>query len=159
MLLVVAVGGNALLERGEIPTAETQEGHVGVAVTALARLARDHDLVITHGNGPQVGMLANESGLDPALASPYPFDVLGAETQEMIGYFFLQALENAPPGRQVVSLVCQTEVAADDAAFAHPTKFVGPVYSQGEEAPCGTGRSDPTGPSGAEWSLHPSPWP
>jgi carbamate kinase len=79
-----------------------------------------------------VGLLANESTLDPDLPSSYPLDVLGAETQGMIGYFFLQALENALPGREVVSLVCQTEVAPDDAAFAHPTKFVGPVYGEDE---------------------------
>jgi carbamate kinase len=151
MLLVVAVGGNALLGRGEVPTAETQESHVAVAVTALAPLARDHDLVITHGNGPQVGMLANESALDPALASPYPFDVLGAETEGMIGYFFLQALENALPGRQVVSLVCQTEVAADDPAFTHPTKFVGPVYSEQESGRLAALRGWQVRPDGAFW--------
>ncbi len=128
MRLVVAVGGNALLERGEVPLARIQEGHVAVAVAALARLATANELVITHGNGPQVGLLANESALDPDLPGPYPLDVLGAESQGMIGYFFLQALENALPGRSVVSLVCQTEVADDDPAFLDPTKFVGPVY-------------------------------
>jgi carbamate kinase len=128
--VVVAVGGNALLERGEVPLAQIQEGHVGVAVAALARLAVDNELVITHGNGPQVGLLANESALDPDLPGPYPMDVLGAESQGMIGYFFLQALENALPGRSVVSLVCQTEVDADDRAFRDPTKFVGPVYTR-----------------------------
>ena len=103
----------------------------------------DHDLVVTHGNGPQVGLLANESALDPDLPGPYPLDVLGAETQGMIGYFFLQALENALPGRQVVSLVCQTEVAADDPAFGNPTKFVGPGLHRGR------GRRGPGGPCGA----------
>lgn len=130
MRVVVAVGGNALLERGEVPLAQIQEGHVGVAVAALARLATDNELVVTHGNGPQVGLLANESALDPDLPGPYPLDVLGAESQGMIGYFFLQALENALPGRSVVSLVCQTEVAADDPAFDDPTKFVGPAYTR-----------------------------
>ena len=128
MRLVVAVGGNALLERGEVPRARIQEDHVAVAVAALARLADDNELVITHGNGPQVGLLANESALDPDLPGPYPLDVLGAESQGMIGYFFLQALENALPGRNVISLICQTEVDADDPAFEEPTKFVGPVY-------------------------------
>ncbi len=129
MRLVVAVGGNAMLERGEVPVAEVQEGHMVTAVEALAPLARDHDLVITHGNGPQVGLVANESALDPVLPHPYPFDVVGAQTQGMIGYFLLQAFENALPGHVVVSLICQTEVAADDPAFVNPTKFVGPVYS------------------------------
>lgn len=132
MRLVVAVGGNALLERGEIPLAEIQEHHVQVAVDALTPLARAHDLIVTHGNGPQVGLLANESASDPALPHPYPLDVLGAQTQGMIGYFLLQGFENALPGRRIVSLICQTEVAADDPAFAVPTKFVGPQYSDAE---------------------------
>jgi carbamate kinase len=134
VLLVVAVGGNALLERGEVPLAQIQERHVDVAARALAPLAGDHDLVITHGNGPQVGLLASESALDPDLPSPYPLDVLGAQTQGMIGYFFLQALGNVLPGRRVVSLVSQTEVAADDPGFALPTKFVGPVYTEAESS-------------------------
>jgi|GEM_PF-89426 len=132
MRLVVAVGGNALLERGDVPTASAQEQHVEAAVASLLPLARSHDLVITHGNGPQVGLLANESALDPVLPAPYPFDVLGSQTQGMIGYLFLQAFENALPGRKVVSLVCQTEVDGDDPAFSAPTKFVGPVYARDE---------------------------
>ena len=148
MRIVVALGGNALLERGETPLAEIQEKHVQVAVDALAPLARDHDLVITHGNGPQVGLLALESATDPALPHPYPFDVLGAQTQGMIGYFLLQALENALPGQEVVaSLICQTLVGADDPAFEHPTKFVGPIYrtrrSRASRPP--TRMADPTG--------------
>ena len=127
---MVALGGNALLERGETPAADIQEKHVLAAVETLAPLAQHHDLVITHGNGPQVGLLALESADDPALPHPYPFDVLGAQTQGMIGYFFLQALENALPGLEVVSLIGQTLVASDDPAFAHPTKFVGPVYDR-----------------------------
>ena len=125
MKLVVAVGGNALLQRGEVPLVEIQEGHVATAVDALAPLAADHDLVITHGNGPQVGLLANESALDPDLPGPYPLDVLGAESQGMIGYFLLQAFQNALPQRMVVNLICQTEVAADDPAFENPTKPIG----------------------------------
>ena len=151
MRLVVAVGGNALLERGEVPLAQIQEGHVDVAVTALARLAPDNDLVITHGNGPQVGLLANESALDPDLPGPYPLDVLGAESQGMIGYFFLQALENALPGRQVVSLICQTEVDADDPAFRHPTKFVGPVYSRAVAEDLASRRNWKIREDGAAW--------
>jgi carbamate kinase len=129
MLIVAALGGNALLERGEVPIAETEEKHILAAVDALAPLGQEHDLVITHGNGPQVGLLALESASDPALPHPYPFDVLGAQTQGMIGYYLLQAFENAMPGQQVVSLISQTLVDADDPAFQRPTKFVGPVYS------------------------------
>ena len=95
-------------------------------------MARDHDLVITHGNGPQVGLLALESASDPGLPHPYPLDVLGAQTQGMIGYFLLQAFENALPGQEVVSVICQTLVAFDDPAFDIPTKFVGPVYDEAE---------------------------
>jgi carbamate kinase len=132
MRLVVALGGNALLRRGETPSAEVQQKHVVAAIESLAPLARDHDLVITHGNGPQVGLLARESAQDPTLPRSYPFDVLGAQTQGMVGYFLLQALGNALPGQQVASLICQTLVDANDKAFGHPTKFIGPVYDETE---------------------------
>ena len=132
MRVVVALGGNALLKRGEAPIADLQQRHVIAAVDALAPLALDHDLVITHGNGPQVGLLALESARDPDLPHPYPFDALVAETQGMIGYLLLQALENALPGQQIVGLITQTLVAGDDPAFDNPTKFVGPVYDEGE---------------------------
>ena len=101
MKIVVALGGNALLQRGEPPDSEIQAHHVEAAVRALAPLARDHTLVITHGNGPQIGLLALESAGDPSLSHPYPLDVLGAQTQGMVGYWLLQALQNdasAPPG-------------------------------------------------------------
>ncbi len=102
------------------------------AVEALAPLAREHELVVTHGNGPQVGVLAVESASDPRLSEPYPFDVLGAETQGMIGYWLLQAFQNALPGRQVASIINQTLVLAHDPAFKDPKKFVGEVYPQEE---------------------------
>ena len=95
MRVVIALGGNALLERGEAPNSDIQETHVVSAVTALAPLAGQHQLLITHGNGPQVGVLALESARDPALSHPYPFDVLGAQTQGMIGYWLVQALHGA----------------------------------------------------------------
>ena len=137
-----------------------QEGHIAIAVAALAPLAHDHDLVITHGNGPQVGLLADEDALDPVLPHPYPFDVLGAQTQGMIGYFLLQAFENALPGHEVVSLICQTEVAAADAAFAAPTKFVGPVYSQPEAERLAAARGWQVRPDGDAWRrVVPSPDP
>ena len=157
---MVAVGGNALLERGEAPVAEIQEGHVAVAVAALARLASDNELVVTHGNGPQVGLLANESAADPDLPGPYPMDVLGAESQGMIGYFFLQALENALPGRSVVSLICQTEVNADDPACTDPTKFVGPVYAESVAADLAARRGWQIRQDGTAWRrVVPSPEP
>ncbi len=130
MRIVAALGGNALLERGERPDAEVQERHVSEAIAALAPLAREHELVITHGNGPQVGMLALESAQDEALSHPYPFDVLGAQTQGMIGYWLARAVRCELPGKQVGCLICQTLVSAADPAFANPTKFVGPAYDE-----------------------------
>ena len=156
----MALGGNALLQRGEVPEAEIQEKHVAAAVEALVPLARDHDLLITHGNGPQVGLLALESARDPSLPHPYPFDVLGAQTQGMIGYFLLQALENALPGQEVVSLICQTLVDPADPAFGHPTKFVGPVYTRAEGRRIAQLRGWDIRPDGTTWRrVVPSPEP
>lgn len=130
MRIVAALGGNALLERGESPDAGIQEAHVTSAVTALTPVLRHDQLLITHGNGPQVGVLAAESAGDRALSHPYPFDVLGAQTQGMIGYWLAQVLSIAIPGRQVGCLICRTVVRADDPALADPTKFIGPVYDE-----------------------------
>ncbi|MEU5810690.1 MULTISPECIES: carbamate kinase [unclassified Streptomyces] len=132
MRVVVALGGNALLRRTERPDASVQLANIRTAVAALAPLAHDHELVITHGNGPQVGVLALQSAADHTLSSPYPFDVLGAETQGMIGYWLLQSLQNALPGRQVCALLNQTLVSAADPAFEDPQKFVGPVYERAQ---------------------------
>ncbi|WP_406317018.1 carbamate kinase [Streptosporangium sp. NBC_01639] len=132
MRVLVALGGNALLRRGQSPDADIQQNNLRASVTSLARLAERHELIITHGNGPQVGVLALESSQDPNLTRPYPLDTIVAETQGMIGYWLLQALQNALPGRQVAALVTQTLVSAVDPAFENPTKFVGEVYSQEE---------------------------
>jgi carbamate kinase len=132
MRIVAALGGNALLQRGERPDASLQEAHVREAAAALLPLAREHSLVITHGNGPQVGLLAMESGQDPALSRPYPFDVLVAQTQGMIGYWLVQALANLLPGGQAACVLTRTLVRADDPAFTSPTKFVGPGYPEPE---------------------------
>lgn len=131
MRVVIALGGNALLERSERPDADVQQRHVLRAATVLAPIAARHEVVVTHGNGPQIGVLAAESEKDPDLSHPYPFDVLGAQTQGMIGYWLLQALENALPGRGVAALLTQTTVSATDPAFDRPTKFVGPLYDKG----------------------------
>src|SRR3954451_17507974 len=130
MRIVIAIGGNALLERGQRPDAAIQRSNARTAVEALAPLAEEHELVITHGNGPQVGLLALESAADPDLTVPYPLDVLGAQTQGMIGYWLLQAIQNALPGRRVPAVINQTLVSAADPAFAAPTKFVGAVYDE-----------------------------
>jgi carbamate kinase len=128
--IVVALGGNALLQRGQKPDADVQEANVSRAVAALAPLAHEHELVLTHGNGPQVGVLALQSASDPNLTTPYPFDVIGAQTQGMIGYWLLQSMQNVLPGRQVAAIINQTLVEAHDPAFQDPTKFVGEVYSE-----------------------------
>lgn len=132
MRIVAALGGNALLARGQKPDADVQQANVVRAVTALAPLAEEHEVVLTHGNGPQVGVLAMQSASDPNLTTPYPFDVLGAQTQGMIGYWLLQALQNSMPGRQVAAIINQTLVLAADPAFDNPTKFVGEVMGEEE---------------------------
>lgn len=128
MRIVVALGGNALLQRGEKPDASIQLHHVEAAARALAPLAADHELVVCHGNGPQVGLLALESQADESLSRPYPLDVLGAQTQGMIGYWLAQSLRNAGVTKPVLAVVTQTVVEESDPAFVEPTKFVGPVY-------------------------------
>src|SRR6476620_6270529 len=130
MRLVVALGGNALLRRAEKPDALVQRHHVRRAASALVQLAADHDLIICHGNGPQVGMLALETEADRSLSQPYPLDVLVAQTQGMIGYWLGQELRNAGLDRPVVSVVTQTLVHNDDPAFHHPTKFIGRNYPE-----------------------------
>ena len=160
MKVVIALGGNALLERGEPPDSDIQESHVARAAAALAPLLTDHDLVITHGNGPQVGVLAVESAGDPSLAHPYPFDVLGAQTQGMIGYWLVQALGRAAPARPAACLICRTLVKADDPAFADPTKFVGPVYDEATARRMAAERGWSVRPDGRAWRrVVPSPEP
>ena len=151
MRVVVALGGNALLRRGQKPDADVQERNVATAVAALAPLAAEHELVITHGNGPQVGVLALQSASDPHLTTPYPFDVLGAQTQGMIGYWLLQSMQNALPRRQVAAIINQTLVEANDPAFANPTKFVGEVYDEHEAHRLAAERGWTVKPDGDSW--------
>jgi carbamate kinase len=127
--IVVALGGNALLRRGEPPTAPIQREHAREAMTAIAKLAVDNDLVVTHGNGPQVGLLALQAAAYGDVP-PYPLDVLGAESEGMIGYVLEQELENQLPGRNIVTVLTQMVVDADDPAFRHPTKPIGAIYSE-----------------------------
>jgi carbamate kinase len=149
--IVVALGGNALLQRGEPPDSEVQAHHIEAAVRALAPIAQDHDLVITHGNGPQIGLLALESAADASLSHPYPLDVLGAQTQGMVGYWLLQALGNALPHRQVACVMTQTLVSADDPAWATPTKFIGPVYDKHRAERLADERGWQVRPDGPAW--------
>ena len=132
MRIVIALGGNALLRRGQALTAENQRENIKIAATAMAPLAHDHQLVISHGNGPQVGLLA----LQGAAYKPdeaYPLDVLGAQTEGMIGYMIEQELGNLLPiDIPFATILTMVEVDADDPAFKDPTKFVGPVYEEVE---------------------------
>jgi carbamate kinase len=132
MLVVVALGGNALLRRGEPMTADTQRANVRRAVTALLPLLdAGHRLVITHGNGPQVGLLALQAGAGPA-EDAYPLDVLDAESEGMVGYLIERELGNVlGAGRLVATLLTQVVVDRRDSAFRHPTKPIGPVYDKG----------------------------
>jgi carbamate kinase len=130
--IVVALGGNALLQRDERPDAMIQRRHVRQAAAALAPLAAYHQLVLCHGNGPQVGVLALESQADTSLSRPYPLDVLVAQTQGMIGYWLVQEFGNAGVARRVACVVSQTVVDPSDPAFGHPTKFIGASYGEGE---------------------------
>ena len=130
MRVVAALGGNALLRRGQPMTAENQRANVAVAARALLPIALEHDLVLTHGNGPQVGLLA----LQNAAYRPdefYPLDILDAETEGMIGYMLEQELGNLLPlDRHLATLLTQIRVDPRDPAFGHPTKPIGPVYTR-----------------------------
>ncbi|WP_216207350.1 carbamate kinase [Amycolatopsis aidingensis] len=130
--LVIGLGGNALLRRGQRADAAVQQANLADAAGALAELAAVHEVVLVHGNGPQVGMLALESGADTALDRPYPLDALVAETQGMIGYWLAAALDARLPGREVAAVLTRTLVDAADPAFARPTKFIGPGYERAE---------------------------
>ena len=134
MLIVVALGGNALLQRGQPMTAAAQHANVRIAAAALADLARDHRIVVAHGNGPQVGLLALQgAAYDPA--KPWPLDVLGAQTDGMIGYLIEQELMNAlPDGSRCATLLSRVEVDANDPALEAPSKPIGPVYSAADAA-------------------------
>ena len=134
MRVVVALGGNALARRGEPMTADYLRSNVRSTCEALAGLARDHELVITHGNGPQVGLLALQNLAYQDVAA-YPLDILGAETQGMIGYVVQQELANALVGeREVAGIITTTVVSEDDPAFDRPTKLIGPQYSAQDAA-------------------------
>ena len=133
MFLVVALGGNALLRRGQPLDIETQRENARTAARVVADLVRDHDVLLTHGNGPQVGLLALQSAAGVEVPAT-PLDVLGAESEGMIGYLLEQELENVLDGREVASLLTQVVVDSDDPAFRAPTKPIGPVSPRSKRA-------------------------
>jgi len=159
MLIVAALGGNALLRRGEPMTAENQRGNVKRAASALAALiGQGHSLVITHGNGPQVGLLALQSATSNDGA--FPLDVLGAESAGMIGYMIEQELANLASQGKFATLLTQVKVDPRDPAFAHPTKPIGPVYDEATARRLAGERGWTVAPDGDKWRrVVPSPRP
>ena len=159
MRVVVALGGNALLRRGETPSADAQRRNLHPAARALALLAREHAMVVTHGNGPQVGLLALQAESQDGASQP--LDVLGAQTQGMIGYLIEDELRDAiGEGREVATLLTQVVVDSRDPAFDHPTKPIGPVYSRARAEELAAARGFAVAADGAHWRrVVPSPEP
>ena len=160
MRVLVALGGNALQKRGEPMTVANQRANVAAACAALAPVALEHELVISHGNGPQVGLLALQASAFDEV-SPYPFDVLGAQTEGMIGYLIEQELGNLLPfEKPLATILTMTEVDPGDPAFDDPTTFVGPVYSRDEAHRLAAERGWVVKPDGDAWRrVVPSPVP
>jgi carbamate kinase len=160
MRVVVALGGNALLKRGQPMTDTAQRANVQVAARALAPVAREHELVLSHGNGPQVGLLALQ-GAAYEEVDTYPLDVLGAQTEGMIGYLIEQELGNLLPFEMpFATILTMVEVDPDDPAFADPTKFVGPVYEEAEAKRLAAEKGWVVKPDGKMWRrVVPSPLP
>ena len=149
-LAVVALGGNALLRRGEPPSAANQLRAARDAAEVLAPISVDTRLVITHGNGPQVGLLALKEDAY-ADGSPYPLDVLDAETGGQIGYVIELELDNAIDHQDTVAVITRVRVDADDPAFDEPTKFIGPVYDEGQARELAAERGWTVKPDGERW--------
>lgn len=159
MRVVVALGGNALLHRGEPMTSANQQANIRLAAQAIATLAQEHELIIAHGNGPQVGLLALQAEAYKDV-QPYPLDVLNAETEGMIGYLIEQELRNQLPDRQIVTLLTQVEVNATEPAFTHPTKPIGSIYTQAEAEQLAAERGWAIAPDGKGYRrVVPSPEP
>ena len=129
--VVVALGGNALLRRGEPLEAEVQRQNIEIAVKTISEIAQEYNVVLVHGNGPQVGLLALQ-GLEYKKVAPYPLDVLGSETQGMIGYMLMQEFKNQMPNINATCMLTQMTVDPNDPAFADPTKPIGPIYEEAE---------------------------
>lgn len=160
MRIVVALGGNALLKRGEPMTHEVQRANIRIAAQALAPLAREHELLLAHGNGPQVGLLALQASAYKDVEA-YPLDVLGAQTEGMIGYMIEQELGNLLPIEvPFATLLTMVEVDPSDPAFQNPTKFVGPVYEKAEADRLAAEKNWTVKQDGAKWRrVVPSPLP
>lgn len=130
-IVVVALGGNALLRRGDAPNFENQLANIKIAAAAIAEIAKEYRVAVVHGNGPQVGLLALQN-LAYKEVAPYPLDVLGAESEGMIGYMLAQEIQNVMPDREVTTLLTRIEVDPNDKSMLDPTKFVGAIYNEKE---------------------------
>tara|TARA_B100000809_G_scaffold33873_1_gene29699 strand:+ start:2792 stop:3700 length:909 start_codon:yes stop_codon:yes gene_type:complete len=151
MRVVVALGGNALLKRGQPLTAENQRRNVAIAAEAVAPLAHDYQLVISHGNGPQVGLLSLQSAAYEEVEE-YPLDILGAQTEGMIGYMIEQELGNLLPMEEpLATILTMVEVDPEDPAFDNPTKPIGPVYSEQEAKTLAEQKGWSVAPDGEYW--------
>ncbi|SIT10323.1 carbamate kinase [Neptunomonas antarctica] len=160
MRIVVALGGNALLRRGQPLTAQAQRENIKTAAHALAKIAINNELIITHGNGPQVGLLALQGNAYKP-DELYPLDVLGAETEGMIGYMIEQEMGNlVPDERPLATLLTMVEVDSNDPAFGNPAKFIGPVYDEAEAQKMARDNHWSIKPDGKKWRrVVPSPLP
>lgn len=130
MRIVITLGGNALLRRGQPMTAEAQAENIRKASLSLKRTAARHQLTLSHGNGPQVGLLALQNDAFSRSVEPYPLSILGAESQAMVGTLLAQEMRNAVPGHPVACIITHSVVSPDDPAFDNPVKFIGPVYDK-----------------------------
>ena len=159
MLVVIALGGNALIRRGQPPEVEIQRQNIQLAAKAIAEVAREHRVIVTHGNGPQVGLLAMQAEAYKGV-KPYPLDVLDAETEGAIGYLIEQELRNQLPERSIVTLLTQIEVDPHDPAFTCPTKPIGAVYTEAEAKQLAQARGWAVAPDGNVYRrVVPSPEP
>ena len=160
MRIVIALGGNALLKRGQAMSQENQEANVRIAAEAIAPLVAEHEVVVTHGNGPQVGLLSLQSHAYDRV-EPYSLDVLGAETEGMIGYMLEMELGNLLPEAQpLATILTMIEVDPGDPAFGDPSKFVGPIYTNAQADQIAAEKGWVVKPDGDHWRrVVPSPKP
>jgi carbamate kinase len=160
MRIVVALGGNALSRKGEVPSALNQRENVKTAARALAPVASKHELIISHGNGPQVGMLALQAASYNQV-EPYPLDILGAETEGMIGYMIEQELGNLLPfEKPFATILTMVEVDEKDPAYKRPSKPIGPVYGKQEADKIASSQGWTMAKTGKGWRrVVPSPHP
>ncbi|MDN2666090.1 carbamate kinase [Vibrio lentus] len=158
-IIVVAVGGNALLQRGEVMSCENQKKSIAQTAGSLAELSKDYRLVVVHGNGPQVGLLSLQNNAYKD-CPPYPFDVLGAETQGMIGYLIQQGLNAAIKDRFTTTILTRIVIDENDPAIADPAKFIGPIYTEEQAKQLAEANQWVVKPDGTHWRrVVPSPSP